>query len=231
MSRRKILFFIVEGPSDRTALAAALEKIYKDQSVIVRVVGGDITSSYNNQTHNISSRIVEQIKFELGRMIKPGDILKVIHLVDLDGTFISDEKVIYSNVEKTVYEDDCILCKIPENIIKRNKQKTAILNKLITMNKVWKTVDYKVYFFSCNLDHVLHDTRNLDDNLKVDCATRFARKYKEDTDGFKKFFCDSEFSLHGDYVQTWDFVKENNNSLKRYTNFNLVFEESTEIEQ
>lgn len=67
MSRKKIIFFIVEGIADKTALAVALEKIYSNQRVVVKVVGGDITSDYKTTPENVPKKIVELVKNGLGR--------------------------------------------------------------------------------------------------------------------------------------------------------------------
>lgn len=146
----------------------------------------------------------------------------MIQLVDLDGVFIDSSKVVKSNELK--YEEDRILANNPQEIIDRNNRKSQILNRLITLPKVWKIVDYKVYFFSCNLDHIIHNERNLDDNLKYDYSSQFAIQYKDDIKGFIEFFSNQSFSLHGEYSETWKFVKQDENSLKRFTNFNLLFE-------
>ena len=44
MAKRKIVFVIVEGPSDDEALGVLLSKIYDKDSVYVHIMHGDITT-------------------------------------------------------------------------------------------------------------------------------------------------------------------------------------------
>ena len=45
------------------------------------------------------------------------------------------------------------------------------------------------------------------------------------TDNNSEFICDKEFAVEGSYVETWNFIKQDTHSLKRYTNFQLFFDE------
>ena len=44
MARKKIVFVIVEGPSDDTALSLLLSQIYNEQTVHVHIMHRDITT-------------------------------------------------------------------------------------------------------------------------------------------------------------------------------------------
>ena len=44
MARKKIVFIIVEGPSDEVALGAVLSKVFDSSSVYVHIMFGDITT-------------------------------------------------------------------------------------------------------------------------------------------------------------------------------------------
>ena len=60
-------------------------------------------------------------------------------------------------------------------------------------------VPYRVYYMSCNLDHVLYNKRNSTDEEKENDAYAFAKQYKGDRDGFVKFISESSFSVMGDF--------------------------------
>lgn len=81
----------------------------------------------------------------------------------------------------------------------------------------------QVYFFSTNLEHVLHNIQNAKDEDKLKLAEKFEDKFYENPHNFIEFINDSEYALNDTYSETWNFIKQNNNSLKRYTNFNLFF--------
>lgn len=226
MSRKKILFFIVEGSSEYFALANALEEIFSSEKVVVRVTGGDITSDSFSTPQNIITKIVEQIKEELGKGYSPSDFCEIVQLVDTDGVFIAPECVIKTEGNDVYYESDNIQCKNPATIIKRNNQKSLILNRLINLPYVWKSIPYSVYYFSSNFDHVLYNNANLTREEKTDLAALFAKKYKNNPNGVISFFSTSEFSVHNSYGESWRFIKAATNSLHRHSNFHLLFSEN-----
>ncbi len=81
-----------------------------------------------------------------------------------------------------------------------------------------------MYYFSCNLEHVLHDKINMDDNFKMEVAEKFADTYYGREHEFINFIRNDEFAVTGDFKETWSFIKKGNNSLRRYCNFHLFFE-------
>ena len=52
--------------------------------------------------------------------------------------------------------------------------------------------------------------------------------YKEKTEEFLSFICESDFSVTGDLKASWDFIKLDLHSLERYTNFGICFKEIDE---
>ena len=76
---------------------------------------------------------------------------------------------------------------------------------------------------SCNLDHVLYGKLNSTDEEKEKDAFAFAKRYMKDIPGFKKFICESDFSVISNYAQSWQYIREGTHSLERHTNFGLCF--------
>ena len=81
---------------------------------------------------------------------------------------------------------------------------------------------------SCNLDHVLYNKLNSTDEEKERDSFQFAKRYKEKTEEFLSFICESDFSVTGDLKASWDFIKLDLHSLERYTNFGICFKEIDE---
>ncbi len=90
-------------------------------------------------------------------------------------------------------------------------------------NPYISNIPYRVYYFSCNLEHVLHNIQNVTTEEKIELSEKFEDKYSEELMEFIKFINDEEFSMNKSYRDSWEFIKQGNNSLKRYTNFNLFF--------
>ena len=63
----------------------------------------------------------------------------------------------------------------------------------------------------------------LNDEEKENDSYLFAVKYKDDISGFLDFITNSDFSVVNGYKESWDFIKQDHNSLKRFTNLGLCF--------
>lgn len=88
---------------------------------------------------------------------------------------------------------------------------------------MWGSIPYSIYFFSCNLEHVLHGDANVKWEEKDKLASKFALKYRKNPEGFLLFIKDDEFAIKKSYLDSWKYIEEGENSLKRYTNVNLIF--------
>lgn len=79
---------------------------------------------------------------------------------------------------------------------------------------------------------MLYDKRNSSDDEKEENSYRFAKKYRNDLQGFITYICKSDFSVKGDYKDSWKFIEYGLNSLERHTNFGICIEaELNETEQ
>lgn len=225
-SKRKIIFIVVEGISDQTALAAIISKLIGTEKVIVEFTSCDITSEYGVTPSNIVSKIGGFIKdYSKPYYYKASDYLEVIHIIDTDGAFIGDEKVLKVPAEDIFYECNSIKTPDCQKIINRNRRKVENIKRLISLPRVWGSIPYGVYFFSCNLEHVLYDNANVPWETKDKLATQFAKQYRHNPEGFLTFIQNDIFAIKKAYGDSWKHIQEEENSLKRYTNINLVFSE------
>ena len=224
MARKKIVFVIVEGPTDNDALGLVFEHFFKDKEVYVHIVHGDITTRTGINNANILKAVVEEIKGYASNMhLTSKDFQEIIHIVDMDGAFVDNTKVVEDITKEEVYYSETeIRTKDKLGIENRNMQKRENLNKMTAKNKIWN-IPYSVYYMSCNLDHVLYNKLNSTDEEKEQDAFDFAKRFEEDLQGFLKFISTSDFSVQGTYVDTWQFIKEETHSLKRHTNLGLCF--------
>ena len=226
LARKKVVLVIVEGPSDDTALGIVLNQIYDKDSVYVHIMHGDITTRKGVRSDNIVAKIGDEVRaYAKSQHYSSKDFKQIVNIVDTDGAYIPDEKIISApDAEKISYESDGIHTSDQQGIIERNKQKTGNLYRLRGTGQIWK-VPYRVYYMSCNLDHVLHNKRNSTDEEKETDAYAFAKKYRNDVDGFVNLICDSEFSVNGDYKESWAHIENGMNSIERYTNLGICIME------
>lgn len=227
MARKKVVFVIVEGPSDDAALGVILNRLYDKSKVHIEIMHGDITTDLSIDPSNIVSALGDIVKNYAETMhFSQIHFQEVIHLVDMDGAFIPEAAIIDNpDADKPLYSLTEIQTSRPEQMVPRNKHKKSKLNRISTLKKVWGSIPYQAYYMSCNLDHVLYGKLNSTDEEKENDAYAFAKRYKDDIDGFLTFISDSEFSRMDGYKESWKFIKKDLHSLERHTNLGLCFAE------
>lgn len=225
MARKRIVFVIVEGVTDDDALSGILSRWFDKNKVFFYVMRCDITTQRGVHSGNILSRITDEIKkYAKNNSVSRIHFQQIIHISDTDGAFITDERIIEDESQnRAYYSTEDIRCKNRLDIIKRNQQKRENLAKLSSTKEIWKIIPYRIYYMSCNLDHVLYNKLNTSDEEKETDAHIFAKKYRKDISGFLRFISDSNFSVCNDYAESWEFIKQGKRSLERYTNFGLCF--------
>lgn len=222
MAKRKIVFVIVEGPSDYDALGVLFSKIYGEDAVYVHIAHGDITTKKGVTASNIVSKIGNFVKQYAHDMhYKASNFQEIIHIVDMDGAYAPDSVIIEDpEAQKPIYNVTEIRTKNPENIVNRNEQKRSNIDRLKSTGQIWN-LPYSIYFMSCNLDHALYGKLNSSDEEKERDAYLFAKKYRDDIPGFLTYINRSDFSVGSDYKESWKYITEGLRSLERHTNLGL----------
>lgn len=226
-NKKKIILFIVEGINDKTNLALCLSRLFENEEIRFEITQGDITTKSGVSSVNINAKIGNIVKKHSGRIFKQSDYLEVVHLIDTDGAFIPDENVIETETDNIIYEAEEIYCHDVSAIRNRNHQKQEIIRKMLTITKVWTNIPYRVYYFSCNMDHVLHKQANLSRKEKDNCARRFESRYMDKPQEFVQFFNEEQLYTAKTFDESWNYIQQGTNSLKRKTNFSLYMKEKS----
>ena len=278
--KRSAVLFLVEGMSEKKALELAVDKLYDqiDKNIVVKflMMDGDVTSTrYTDRLGNsgwissdtIGAAIYDKFLKEFSKKLEKGcnktendsrnesimlkEVSSIIHIVDTDGAFVSDEMVkLVTNIEKEKFHLDkckpyikkgrfyseegifCVDVKKVDNIKKRNEHKSKILKFLSSLEKIkikTKDIPYSVYYFSCNLDHFLLNSANLDDKEKCEQAEGLSDDHANNPEGLVNLILQDPDSVYGiDYKESWEYIQQGNNSLQRLTNINLLFKELLE---
>lgn len=228
MAKKKVVIVMVEGISDEQALSS-LKKYFKDVlGIYIYFTSGDIFSNNKNRK-GIKATVGDHLEkvMNVTKFTKE-DILAVIQITDTDGTFINDDAIIIDNsITDKKYLDECIA--VPDqqtavNIKQRNKIKALNVKTMYKTNKVKKSIYYYLLYFSCNLDHVIHNERNLNDSEKAPKAKEFDKRFKGKPNDFLDFFKNGDFAVDSTYEDTWEFIQQGHNSLGKYSNFRLLFD-------
>lgn len=229
MASKKVIYVIVEGGTDETSLNRILKKINNEKLIKFIVIQGDITSQNGTEPSNVKIKLNSFVKRDMGiYSFKKSDILQIIHVIDTDGVFVDNNRIQYKDTDNVEYTTENIYTKNVDDIIKRNEMKAAVLNKLISTEDI-SGIPYSVYYFSSNLEHVLHNVQNATREEKEKLAIRFDKKYENNPEELMNFICKSDFSVGDEYKKSWDFIKSNNNSLKRYSNIALLLKNEWNI--
>ncbi len=226
MARRKIVLVIVEGPSDADSLELYFSKFFDSNTVHMKIMYGDITSKRGINQSNIKARLGNEIKvYAENNHFKAADVQQIIHLVDMDGAFVDDSVIIEDETkDKFLYTLGSVIVSNRQVAIERNEHKRENLNTLSSRTSVmWNNIPYKIYYMSCNLDHVLHDKPNATDEEKKANSLAFTEMYYDDINAFIKFISESTFSQCTGYKESWDYIKQDNHSLERNSNLGLCF--------
>lgn len=224
MSEKKVVVFIVEGPSDEAALGTIMKEYFSSNEVQFIVVHGDITLKDYVSSADILKKINEQIEgVKIRYRYNQDDFIKIIHIVDMDGVYISDTDIVETDVEKIQYYEDHIDARCANIIAERNKRKRDILCKLRKTGKI-NGIPYRIYFNSCNLEHVLYgELKEYSDEEKQILSDDFADRYDGKAGEFIEFIFSSNIAVKGTYQKTWNYIEKDRNSLKRHTNMHLIF--------
>ena len=233
MARKKVVFVIVEGPTDELTLGSLYDELFDNQKVFVDVMHCDILTDYLNNNKPFHEQRSSNIKNEITNIVKAyaennfltkNHFLQVIHICDTDGCFIPDDDVVEdSTVDKVLYSTTDIRCKNKNELLKYRKLKRENIEKLISTDKIWSTIPYRLYFMSSSLDHVLYNELNSTDNEKETNASLFVQKYENNWNECVGYLSNSDFVVKGDFKQTWEYIKKEKHSLERNTNIHLSF--------
>ena len=223
MNEKKVIAVIVEGPSDESAIGGVLKEFFSSEEVRFAVVHGDITSDKFTTVDNAVikvERIIDSIRSKYG--YKWDDFIKVIHIADTDGTFTKD-CVIETDTNDILYFEDHMESSDVVATESRNKHKAEIMFKLYSTSKV-HNIQYRLYFNSCNLEHVLYkELKDFSDEEKEEMADEFAEKYEGKVEDFISLISEADVAVTGTYKDTWKFIEKEKHSLERHSNMHLIF--------
>lgn len=220
---KKVVLFVVEGSTDKTALQPVLKKLLQNDKVKFDVLHRDITSDIKCNTKNIKEKIGREINEYLDvSKLKKKDIKEIVHLIDTDGSFVTADAIEEKEQGEIEYTEEKIIVKHKVSIEQRNQRKTEVVKLLFSTKKILGNIPYTIYYFSRNREHVLNNvTENLSSDEKWELAEEFSDKYENDIEGFCELMCNSSFAKGNKYKESWEFILDGTNSLKRYCNFHI----------
>lgn len=229
---KKVVIVITEGITDEYFLKDFLDSRYNTKRIKFKVYDGDAFANRDNSEEpirniigNFISQIISSEKF------KPSDILAVLQLTDTDGCMIDNENILIdvNQTSKTSYNLDNIIVNSSnqkQKIILRNQIKKRKTEKMVKLHKVCNNYLYQIYYFSRNIELVFLNDLNPIEEDKSKNALRFSINSR---DKYSNIIDTNTPPLNSTiyeerYIESWKFIKEGVNSLRRYSNFALLLE-------
>jgi hypothetical protein len=224
INHKRLLLFIIEGATDKITLENILKKNFPDKKICFKTVKGDITAEENTDADNIEGKLYSCVKDFLARNggFKRTDIIEIVQLTDVDGAFLSNKRVVYNKEVDLSYYEKRIESNKSYKIMERNERKSAVLSHLSAIGQIGG-IKYSLYYFSSNIEHVLHGKQLCTDAEKENKAYEFAQAFQNREEAFVQFLTDEGVAVDLPYAESWELVKKGANSLKRLTNINLLF--------
>ncbi|QIH75697.1 hypothetical protein GTN31_04950 [Macrococcoides canis] len=229
--KNEFIIIIVEGVTDELLVGELIED-FKERhpNVTTHIVDGDLFFRNINSNKSIKALVGDFVKQTVipETKIKLKDISAVIQIVDIDGVYINcNQIIINSDLTKLTYHSDKIeVCNEGEKnyILNRNKIRSRNINSVVN-GKVLKDKPYKLFFHSCNLEHVLFDELNYNEENKYDDVN--AKILTSNPEELLKLLIENssinpDFDFNENYKNTWNEIKSNTNEISRSNNVALM---------
>ena len=209
-----VILFIVEGPSDHSALIPYIqERLQKLKlKVTVKEMHGDILTEYikNTKQYKINS---SNVKGELKKSIS-----SYFNLAS-----VKAEKIKLSDIIKVYYVTDIDYCFSEKQ--SHHKNKSECLSKIFnfnTINLIKKNeIPFETIFFSKNLEHVTYGEEKEFSNLeKEKMAIEFSERALADDTFFTKVFkSDNNLKIWESYRESYEGIKTFRGRASNMNNF------------
>lgn len=223
----KAVVFIVEGATDKKALENIFKKIYRHKEIRFVFTHGDITSDEAIDKDHVEEEIYKYVEaYRKDKKLRLSDIWQIVQIFDMDGVYIKDSYILQGTSDEFVYSTGNISCKNVQRVINRNKHKREMMDYLLTLDKI-KSISYRCYYMSSNLDHALYNQINLDDEAKKKYANTFYEKFMGKEQLFINFLeIEAVNGVPESFPESWRYIKSDLHSLERHTNLNIYFKEN-----
>jgi len=209
-----VILFIVEGPSDHSALIPYIqERLQKLKlKITVKEMHGDILTEYikNTKEYKINS---SNVKGELKKSIS-----SYFNLAS-----VKAEKIKLSDIIKVYYVTDIDYCFSEKQ--SHHKNKSECLSKIFnfnTINLIKKNeIPFETIFFSKNLEHVTYGEEKEFSNLeKEKMAIEFSERALADDTFFTKVFkSDNNLKIWESYRESYEGIKNFRGRASNMNNF------------
>lgn len=216
----KKILVLVEGPNDKLRLIN-IEDFFDSKKAILFPMEGDWLKS-----STYFSNYEDKIKFALAKDKSHDfdDFDEIVQICDTDGCFINDSCV----------KSDLSIKKIEygANYIKTRDLKSDLTckhNKITNINNLLISNNIRLFYNSCNIDHVFDNVANLSKNRKNTLAACAKLRYDANNLKLIEELHSANASKTLDHKASWDYIKQGFNSLSRCSNVIIFLYEHVDL--
>lgn len=229
-NQKKVVLVLVEGSCEEVLLYNRLRTLFQQHNIRFHIQHGDILYDLDRPEEHIKSVIGNAVnEFMIKSKFRPEDVFCVLHIIDMDGCFIPEDAIVIDDTQKelTVYHEDRITVpheKQKQQIAARNADRSTNINIMKGLDTILSSkIDYRMYYFSRNLEHVLFKEPNPEKERKFPEVERFIEQLEMPIEDFLQ---ESMPLLTGmdPYTESWNRISERTASLQQYSNVPLLFE-------
>ncbi len=230
INKKKVVLLLVEGSCEEVLLYNRLRSLFQQHNIRFHIQHGDILYDLDRPEEPIKSIIGNAVNgFMMKSKFRPEDVFCVLHIIDMDGCFIPDDAIVIEDTQKelTIYHEDRITVpheKQKQQIATRNADRSNNINIMKAIDSILSgEIDYRMYYFSRNLEHVLFKEPNPEKNRKFPEVERFIEQLEMPIEDFLQQSMPLIKGLEP-YSESWERISENTASLRQYSNVPLLFE-------
>ncbi|WP_438298285.1 hypothetical protein [Sporosarcina sp. FA15] len=229
-TKKKVVLLLVEGSCEEVLLYNRLRSLFEQHNIRFHIQHGDILYDLDRPEEPIKSVIGNAVnEFMIKSKFRPEDVFCVLHIIDMDGCFIPEDAIVIDDTQKelTLYHEDRITVpheKQKQQIAARNMDRSTNINIMKALDKIIAgEIDYRMYYFSRNLEHVLFKEPNPEKDRKFPEVERFIEQLEIPIEDFLQ---GSMPLVDGadSYKESWERISERTASLQKYSNVPLLFE-------
>lgn len=235
--KAKVIYVLVEGPSDRHALTRILIESFQGFIIEFDMVKDDITTKIDKpgKIPGAVRKRLEEFCIQAGYKVE--DIAGILHVTDTDGSFAPDGAIMHDSKQRQIFynpDTQTLLTDKTDHTKRRNYRKRRNINALVEFPYLefrnLRDIPYRIVYMSCNLDHVISGNPNERPDYKVREAKEFAKRYKGKLQDALSFFTEVSGETPAGYLESWDYMRGADgphHSLDRGTNIQTVLEDNT----
>ncbi|NYF24827.1 hypothetical protein [Sporosarcina sp. JAI121] len=230
ISKKKVVLLLVEGSCEEVLLYNRLRGLFEQHNIRFHIQHGDILYDLDRPEEPIKSVIESSVnEFMIKSKFRPEDVFCVLHIIDMDGCFIPDDAIVIDDTQKelTIYHEDRITVpheKQKLQIAARNADRSNNINIMKVLGTILSVdINYRMFYFSRNLEHVLFKEPNPEKDRKFPEVERFIEQLEMP---IEEFLQQSMPVLKGldPYSESWERITESTSSLQQYCNVPLLFD-------